>query len=566
MVKVRKKLGEIISDETKKKAQNLCLDYENLEVSGICDDSRKASEGSVFVAINGNAIDGTKYIDDAILRGAKYVVLEGEKSANKKAEKSEAERSEKSEKVGEIAKNNHQDVVFIYTKNSRKELAYIASHFFEKNLEDIIAVTGTNGKSSTVDIVRQIWTFAGRNAVSIGTLGLVYGDGGQQKLSGTLTCPPAIVLHRIFYDLSQRSENFSVALEASSHGIDQHRLDFIPFSVCAFTNFSQDHLDYHKTMDRYWEAKERFFSEFAEGSAKFVVNADDPKSERIKEIAKCRKIRCIDYGYNAEDIRIIATCAEKDHQKIEVLFFGKHFSFSLPIIGKFQVYNALCAAGICYLTGVCIEDIVRALENLHPINGRLELVAQKYFEASKADSAEHFRICEAKICGARVYVDYAHTPDALKNAILSLREHRPKRVITLFGCGGNRDHDKRKIMGEIAAEFSDLVVVTDDNPREESPAEIRKMILDGCQRESSKKGSEKHAEIIEIGDREKAIECAIDMLREGDALLIAGKGHENYQQIGTEFIHFDDKEVVLRKLKMLKVLNKRSRSEGTKCE
>lgn len=525
MQKIKKKLGEIISDETKKLAQNLHLDYNgncwNSLVSDVCDDSRKVSEELLFVAVNGNAVDGTKYISDAILRGAKYIVSECEKTTQQQ----------------EMA-----NVTFIYTKNARRELAYIASRFFEKDLADVIAVTGTNGKSSTVDIVRQIWTFARCNAVSIGTLGVIYDDGTTQKLAGTLTCPPSITLHKIFHDLSQKiadpspksTSKFSVALEASSHGIDQHRLDFIPFSVCAFTNFSQDHLDYHKSMEQYWKAKERLFSELANDSTKFVVNADDPKSECIKAIAKSRKIACIDYGYNAKDIRIIETFAKESHQKITASFFGKTVSFSLPLFGKFQIYNALCAAGICYLTGVNIEDIIAALEKIRPINGRLELVACKCFGASETQK------------NAQIYVDYAHTPDALQNSILSLREHRPNRIVTLFGCGGNRDHDKRRIMGEIGAKFSDVVIVTDDNPREESPAEIRKMILEGCQKEADQ------AEVIEIGDRHKAIEYAIDMLQYGDALLIAGKGHETYQQIGTEFIHFDDKEVVLNKLAVLR--------------
>lgn len=490
-----KLLSDLLSNETL--SQNSALNCEKLFVSDICDDSRRASDGCLFVAINGNKIDGKKYIDDAISNGAKYIIFE----------------SEEKQKI----ENQHNGVFFVQTKNARKELAYIASRFFESNLDDIVAVTGTNGKSSTVDITRQIWTHANKNAISVGTLGIIYGDGHAQKLSGTLTCPPSIELHKIFHSLSDSvSEKFSAVIEASSHGINQHRLDYIPFSVCAFTNFTQDHLDYHETMEQYWQAKERLFSELAGNNTKFIVNADDQKSENIKSIAKKRNILCMDYGYNAKDVKIINIKAEQTHQLVTVSFFGKEILFHLPLFGKFQVYNSLCAAANCYLTGLKIETIIETLEKVHPINGRLELVT--------------------RFNSANIYVDYAHTPDALKNSILSLREHNPKRIITVFGCGGERDHQKRKIMGEIAEKFSDIVIVTDDNPREESPKEIRKMIIEGC----------KNA--LEVGNRKNAIESAIDMLQDGDALLIAGKGHENYQQIGKDFIHFSDKEVVLNKV------------------
>ena len=489
-----KLLSELLSNETL--SQNSDLNYKKLLVSDICDDSRKASDSSLFVAINGNKIDGKKYIDDAILNGAKYIVFESIES--------------------EI-ESQHCDVFFIKTKNARKELAHIASRFFESNLDNIVAVTGTNGKSSTVDITRQIWTYANRKAISVGTLGIIYSDGHVKKLSGTLTCPPSIELHKIFNSLSKYdSAKFSAAIEASSHGIIQHRLDYIPFSVCAFTNFTQDHLDYHKTMEQYWQAKERLFFELANNNTKFVINADDPKSENIKSIAKERNISCVDYGYNAKDIKIIDIKAEQTHQFVSALFFGKKISFYLPLFGKFQVYNSLCAAANCYFTGVKLETIIEAFEKLQPINGRLELITN--------------------FNSANIYVDYAHTPDALQNSILSLREHKPKRIITVFGCGGERDHQKRKIMGKVAENLSDIVIVTDDNPRQESPKEIRKMIMEGC------------PNALEIGNRKNAIESAIDMLQDGDALLIAGKGHENYQQIGKDFIHFSDKEVVLNKV------------------
>lgn len=493
-----KKLRDILSENVLSKHDFLINEkFADALVYDLCDDSRKASEGSLFVAIAGNATDGKKYIEDAISNGARYVISESDNQFKEK----------------------YDDVLFISVDNARHELAYAASRFFESKLEDVIAVTGTNGKSSTVDIIRQIWSNDKRKTISIGTLGIVDESGMRTKLSGTLTSPNPIDLHRILHSFSSKSnsEKLSVAIEASSHGIDQHRLDCLPLSVCAFTNFTQDHLDYHKTMDNYWQAKERLFSELSSKDTKFVINADDPKSEKISEIAKKQNVRCVEYGYKAGDVKIIDVIAEQNRQKIRALFFGKEISFALPLFGKFQVFNSLCAATACYLTGVKSEKIIEALENLNPINGRLEQVALMDNEK-------------------RIYIDYAHTPDALKNAILSLREHNPKRIITVFGCGGERDHQKRRIMGEIAQKFSDLVIVTDDNPRGEPPEEIRKMIITGC------------PNAIEVEKRQNAIEYAIDMLQDGDSLLIAGKGHEDYQQIGKQFFQFSDKEVVLNKV------------------
>ncbi|MBR1734034.1 MAG: UDP-N-acetylmuramoyl-L-alanyl-D-glutamate--2,6-diaminopimelate ligase [Alphaproteobacteria bacterium] len=501
-----KKLINLLSQDTILKCNSSIQELlSKALVKNICDDSRKVSDESLFIAINGNASDGKRYIDNAISKGAKYIIYNRE---------NETEES--------YIENG---IIFIPVKNTRYELAYIASRFFESNLQDAIAVTGTNGKSSTVDIIRQIWTYDKRNAISIGTLGIIQGDGTRTKLSGTLTSPNPIELHKIlnsFSSSSSKRHNFgklSVAIEASSHGIDQHRLDCLSFSVCAFTNFTQDHLDYHKTMDNYWNAKSKLFSELASEKTFFVINSDDQQAESIKNISRKRKIRCIEYGYNANEngLKICDIKAEQTYQKVSLLFFGEKVSFILPLFGKFQVYNALCAAASCYLTGVKSENIFEALEHIHPINGRLELVTT---------------LNRAK----RIYIDYAHTPDALKNAILSLREHNPKRIITLFGCGGERDHQKRKIMGQIAENFSDIVIVTDDNPRNESPKEIRRMILDGCNKAT------------EIDDRKKAIEKAIEMLNDGDSLLIAGKGHEDYQQIGNEFKHFSDKEIILNKV------------------
>lgn len=478
--------------------------FKELTVSDICDDSRKATEGCMFIALSGSLEDGNKYINNAIASGAKFIILH-----------------DKNIKSETIMEDKNSKSIFIYVENPRIALAKIVPVFFQSKFENIIAVTGTNGKSSTVDIVRQIWIHEGRNAASIGTLGVI-SNKKSEKLQGNLTSPGTIELHKIFHKLSNDGIS-DVAIEASSHGIEQHRLDFIPFKVCAFTNISQDHLDYHKTMENYCGAKEKLFSELALQETIFIINADDEYSNTIIDIAKKRNVKYVTYGYKSDDIKIISIATRKNDQKVKISFFENEFSFSLPLYGKFQVYNSLCAAGICYSTGIKIDSFIKALEKIKPISGRLEHVAD-------------FR-------SAKIYIDYAHTPDALKNAILSLRDHKPRRIITVFGCGGDRDQQKRKLMGEVSANFSDIVIVTDDNPRNEDPVQIRKMILEGCSLRDNNKTS-----IFEIGDRKTAIEYGIDSLSEEDVLLIAGKGHENYQQHGTNLIHFSDKEIILGKV------------------
>ena len=519
--------------------------FKELLVSNICDDSRKVTEGCMFVAISGSIHDGNKYISDAIASGAKYIVLD-----------------DKNAKPGMVVENN--GTIFIYVENARIALAKIASAFFQSKFRNIISVTGTSGKSSTVDIVRQIWMHDGRKAASIGTLGVIINN-ETAKLSENLTSPGAIELRKIFNNLNKNCVT-DIAMEASSHGIDQHRLDCIDFSVCAFTNMSQDHLDYHGTMENYWNAKEKLFSELASDKTIFVANADSEYFNKINEIAKKRNIKCVSYGYKSSDIKIISVEARTNHQDVKISFFENEFSFSLPLYGEFQVYNSMCAAAICYFTGVKIDNIINALTKLNTINGRLEHVVD--------------------FNSAKIYIDYSHKPDALKNAILSLRKYNPKRIITVFGCGGDRDQQKRKLMGEVASKFSDIVIVTDDNPRSEDPAQIRKMILEGCAniRVLSKSSifedflgdaarktavySDVHEDlstgsttkipkrrlfrknfcVFEIGDRKEAIEYAIDSLSEGDALLVAGKGHETYQQNKEKLIHFSDKEIILEKV------------------
>lgn len=464
-------------------------DLKNLAVMNVVDDSRKATSGSMFFAITGNASDGNIFIQDAIKNGSKFIVSRGEKFSVKK----------------------YDDVVFISVTNPRKELARICSIFWPINFDCVVAVTGTNGKSSTVDIVRQIWINSGINAASVGTLGIITKN---SEIKGSLTSPGSIALHHIF-DSFKKSDIKNVALEASSHGLDQYRIDDIKFSVCAFTNFTQDHLDYHKTFEDYWLAKERLFSEL--GGDFFIINSDDIMSEKIEKIACQKSIKCISYGKKSNQIKLISVRKIDQYQKVKVSFFGREIEFDLSLAGGFQVYNSLCAMGICYATGISIEAICNSLKKLKPINGRLELVGQHN--------------------GANIYIDYAHTPDALKNAVLSLRKHTKNKLVLVFGCGGDRDKDKRYLMGKIAKELADIVIVTDDNPRNENPESIRKMILEGC------------PNAREIGDRKEAIKFAINQLQSGDILLVAGKGHEDYQILANNKIHFSDKEVILDEIK-----------------
>jgi UDP-N-acetylmuramoyl-L-alanyl-D-glutamate--2,6-diaminopimelate ligase len=379
----------------------------------------------------------------------------------------------------------------------------------------VAAITGTNGKSSIADILRQIWIGSGIDAASVGTLGVIT-EKNHEKLPNNMTSPDCLELNKILHRLWKNGIK-NVAIETTSQGIEQHRVDEIKFKACAFSNFSQDHLDYHGTLENYWNAKERLFSELAPEGSVFVVNSDDEYSQKIYRIASDRNIKCVYYGYNSNDVKILEVDQNESDQHVKISFFGKEFSFVLPLCGAFQVYNSICAATIGYFTGIDIENALEHLEKLRPISGRLELVT--------------------RLKSANVYSDYAHSPDALQNAILSLRSHTKNRIITVFGCGGNRDQQKWIVMGQIAKNFSDVVIVTDDNPRDEDPERIRKMILEGC------------SDAIEIGDRKTAIEFALKMLSSGDTLLVAGKGHETHQLVGKEIRDFSDKEVILNGVK-----------------
>lgn len=467
-------------------------DNGGIKITDVTDDSRKVTVGGLFVAVQGNKEDGRTFIQDAIVKGASCVVFQAENEKRRLF--------------------SGDGVLFFQVPDVRAELACIAANFFDSSFENIVTVTGTNGKSSTVDIFRQILNNLNLSTGSIGTLGVI-APNYLQKSEKYLTCPGAIELHQILHSLSGKVRN--IAIEASSHGIVQRRVANIDFRACGFTNFTEDHLDYHKTMAEYWRAKRLLFSELAPKSATFVINADvhEEQSEDAKSIAKDRGMKCITYGYNHTDMQIESVEISEISQLVRFEFLNKKYTFELPLVGKFQVYNALCALGMCWSCGVDMSDCVDVMQMIKPIPGRMELIVTN--------------------CGSRIFVDYAHTPDALQNAIISLKKSTIGRVFVVFGCGGERDQQKRKIMGQLAEKYADVVIVTDDNPRSEDPETIRKEICVGCP----------HG--VEIPERAEAIRYAIHLLSAGDSLLIAGKGHETYQMVGERKLHFSDKEVVL---------------------
>jgi UDP-N-acetylmuramoyl-L-alanyl-D-glutamate--2,6-diaminopimelate ligase len=462
----------------------------------------------MFAALPGFLADGCMFIGDAISRGARYILQE-------------------SKNGGDYAEFDAASAVyFFYVQSVRRRWAQVAAKFFPSSFDRMVAVTGTDGKSSTVDFVRQIFAFAGLEFASIGTLGVISSSGVSQKIAENLTSPGSLELHKILHELSNIGIR-NIAMEASSHGIVQDRMSAIKFDICAFSNLNHDHLDYHETRASYWAAKRRLFADIADQATIFVINADDPKAEDLRNIAAHRGNKLVDYGKNADNFKIVAVSAGDTNQLVTMAVDGIEQAYVLPLFGEFQVYNAACAAAICYNLGLSLDCIVSALANLRCVPGRLELVATIAAKMTGTESSVH----------AMIFIDYAHTPEALRNVIISLRKHTQNRIITVFGCGGNRDQQKRALMGTIAEKFSDIVIITDDNPRHEDPAEIRSMILAGC----NKIG----AGTVEIADRKCAITYAIDALSSGDALLVVGKGHEIYQQVGDKLHRFSDREVIL---------------------
>lgn len=450
-------------------------------VSGITADSRKVQPGFVFAAMQGVVTDGRKYIAKAIESGAVAVMGEG---------------------LPEVTGAARIDV-----ENARLALAEASARFYPVQPANIVAITGTNGKSSTVDFLRQIWSSAGLSAASMGTLGAI-GPKGSIDLGHTT--PDPVAIHATLQTLAEDGVTHA-AMEASSHGLAQYRLDAVRLSAVAFTNLTQDHLDYHNTMDEYRAAKLRLFSELAPKGCAAVVNADSDQRLFFESVAQEAGLKTISVGWRGADLKIEELMPKATGQRLFLDWHGEKAAIDLPLIGEFQALNALTAAGLALASGLDLQAVATGMSDLEPVKGRLEYVG------------------ETKD-GAGVFVDYAHTPAGLDVLIRAARPHTAGRLVVVFGCGGDRDRGKRPLMGEVAAKHADVVIVTDDNPRSEDPAAIRKDVLAGVPNGT------------EIGDRGAAIKTAIADLRKGDTLLIAGKGHETGQIIGDRVVPFSDQD------------------------
>jgi UDP-N-acetylmuramoyl-L-alanyl-D-glutamate--2,6-diaminopimelate ligase len=453
------------------------------EVTGFAIDHRKVARGSVFGAFRGAVFNGEDFIGQAVDRGAVAVVARAEA---------------KVERVPHLA-----------DPEPRRLFAELASKFYGPYPDTVVAVTGTNGKTSTVEMTRQIWRMSGHRSASIGTLGVTTSD--DQVKTG-LTTPDIVTFLHNMAGLD-RMGTTHVAYEASSHGLDQHRCEGVPLAAAAFTNFSRDHLDYHQTMEAYFEAKMRLFEELLEPGKPAVVWTDDPKSEEVMERCERRGHKLLTVGRGGETIRLVDQSATPLGQSLLLEHEDRSLKLSLPLIGAYQAANVLVAAGLAMATGIGFDRVFSAMQRVAPVRGRLERAVI---------SRE----------GVPVYVDYAHTPDALEAAIAALRPHVAKengaRLITVFGAGGDRDKGKRPQMGEVATRLSDVVIVTDDNPRSEDPAIIRAEIMAGAPRAT------------EVAGRREAIAEAIRIARPGDIVLVAGKGHETGQIVGDRVLPFDD--------------------------
>ena len=455
------------------------------EFAGITSDSRKVKPGYLFAALTGSKTDGARFVKDAVARGA-IAVLGAPAIADTVAA---------------------AGVRFIADENPRAGLAQFAAAYFAAQPETVAAVTGTKGKSSIVAFLREIWTALGKPAASLGTVGVV-GPNGAVPLSHTT--PDPVEIHELLARLKAEGVEH-LAIEASSHGLDQHRLDGVVISACGFTNITRDHMDYHPTFEHYLQAKLRLFTEVVKVGGVAVVNADADHADRFIAAAKARGLRLITVGRKGETIHLDRREDRGGAQALELHYQGKLFYVELPQAGEFQASNALVAAGLAIGLGADAGKVFAALEHLKGAPGRMEKVA---FAAK----------------GAPIYVDYAHTPDSLEKILEALRPHTANRLHVVFGCGGDRDKGKRPLMGAIAVRLADDVIVTDDNPLTEDAAEIRQQIL------AAAPGAR------EIGDRAQAIRAAVADLGAGDVLVIAGKGHETGQYVRGEVLPFSDRE------------------------
>ncbi|MBL9099068.1 MAG: UDP-N-acetylmuramoyl-L-alanyl-D-glutamate--2,6-diaminopimelate ligase [Alphaproteobacteria bacterium] len=454
------------------------------EIAGLTADSRAVKRGYLFAALPGAKADGAAFVGDAAAKGAVAVL------------------------GGEALRAGPENILKIIDTNPRQRLAQMAARFYQRQPKTIVAVTGTNGKTSVASFVRQIWTTLGLKAASFGTVGVI-APSGTKALN--LTTPDPIEIHRLLAELAGEGVDH-VAFEASSIGLQQHRTDGVVMQAAGFTNLTRDHLDYHGTFEAYEQAKLRLFAEVLPPGAAAVINADSPSREAFARIAAARRQRLILVGEVSDaHLRIAARAPSADGQQLSIVWEGRHFDVALPLAGAFQASNAAVAAGLVLSLGADAASVFAALARLQGAPGRLEKIG-------------------TAASGVPVYVDYAHTPDALETVLQALRPHTAGRLWVVFGCGGDRDAGKRPLMGAAAIAHADRVIVTDDNPRTENAAAIRAAVLKGA------------LGAHEIDDRALAIETAVLSAEEGDVVVIAGKGHETGQIVGREVRHFNDAE------------------------
>jgi UDP-N-acetylmuramoyl-L-alanyl-D-glutamate--2,6-diaminopimelate ligase len=477
-------LGELLGRETA-----LPAGLGRVPIKGLTADSREVRPGYLFAALPGVKTDGARFIADALQRGAAAILVpQGAKPATSSA-------------------------AIIEDSDPRRRLALIAARFFGRQPKTVVAVTGTNGKTSVASFVRQLWSGEGFKAASLGTVGVVSPSGTTTLRH---TTPDPVELHRILAALAEDGITH-LALEASSHGLQQRRVDGVHFTAAGFTNISRDHLDYHPSFEDYYAQKLRLFTEVLPQGAAAVVDVDSEAGQHVAAAA-AKRLDLVTVGREGKTLRLLSAERDGFGQRLVVEHDGTRHELRLPLVGAFQASNALVAAGLIMAAGTSAAQVLPMLESLQGARGRLDLAG-----TSKA--------------GAPIFIDYAHTPDALAKALDALRPYVENRLIIVFGCGGDRDKGKRPEMGHVAVAGADLAIVTDDNPRSEDPAAIRRQILQAA------------PGAVEIGDRARAIAEAVAGLEGGDVLLVAGKGHETGQTIGTKVIPFSDHDAVAAALK-----------------
>lgn len=457
----------------------------DLSITGLTADSRSVEPGFLFAALAGSHADGAQFAAEAARRGASAIL------------------------AAQSADIDVTEIPVLRVADPRLALSLVSARYFSEQPETMVAVTGTSGKTSVASFVRQIWSYDGKSAASIGTTGVI---APGRDVYGSLTTPDPVELHRLLRELAREGVTHA-AMEASSHGLDQRRLDGVRLAAGGFTNLGRDHMDYHPTMEDYHRAKLRLFADLLPAAAPAVIFADDAWSEATEKAARAAGCTVLTVGRSGAFLQLKRVEHERHRQRAQIAADGQLFEIELPLAGDFQISNALVAAGLAIATGTSFDAALKALEHLQGAPGRLDLVG----------TTEK---------GAPVYVDYAHKPDALENVLRAVRPFTTGRIVLVFGCGGDRDRGKRPIMGAIASRLADVTIITDDNPRSEDPSEVRAQIL------AAAPGAK------EIGDRRSAIRHAVALLEDGDTLLVAGKGHEPGQTIGTKVLPFSDHDEV----------------------